>query len=281
MHPMSPEASFLFSGTVGDAYVALCKLAQRALKAPCTLQRLSRHPGDALPAALARLFPGVTYVEPYVHFDTIEDMRVYAYAHAHRYTNIYFDGDGRGLEPDDPPGVELCPYPELALAPAVRDRSRPRVGIQLHSGSIPATCKRLELAWVTELAERLHAADVEVVLTGTGAGYDPAALAELPRRPGVTSLVGALDVPEWLAELAALDLLVSPEGCAVFFASSQRVPCLTFYDDAKALLRMAPPWRDRNVCMRLPDRPPAGFLRPIPAAAAASIVLAKIAPERA
>ncbi len=292
MTPTTPtdsgDAPYLFSGTVGDAYVALCKLHRRARQRPCSLRRMSRHGGDAMVAQLCDLFEGVTYVEPSLHFDRIEDMRTYAFDHARRYTNIYADGEGRGLEPDDPPEAALCDFPTLTLQPAARTRGRLRVGIQLHSGSIAATSKRLDPTWVAQLAHKLADAGLEVVLLGTGGGYEPEQLQRLPGEdePGeraIDNLVGRTEFRDWLSHLAALDMLVSPEGCSVFFASSQRVPCLAFYDDVNALLRMAPAWRRQGIFVRFGDeqRTADRLLQPMSASQAASIVLARLDPRSA
>ena len=86
---------FYFSGTVGDAFIAMCKL--RTLGRPYTIRRLCRIPGsDSVIRNVAALFTECTYVEPYLHFDTIPAMRDFAYSVAGRYVNIFFDGDGRG-----------------------------------------------------------------------------------------------------------------------------------------------------------------------------------------
>ncbi len=66
----------------------------------------------------------------------------------------------------------------------------------------------------------------------------------------IAQLVGRDTFEEWVAILAALDLLIAPEGLATFLALSQRVPTLALYLAPDAVLRMQVAWRRSAVCLR-------------------------------
>ena len=276
---------FLFSGTLGDAYIALCKVEAFARDSPCTLRRLSRHGGiDPTVAQLAALFENVEYIPDFVAFESIDEMRHYAFAHADRFVNIFWDGDGRGNEPNDPPALRFTRYPELDLVGCVLTTRKRHVGIQLHSGCRPANHRRLEVEWIRDFCRIVADSAVGVVIMGTGEGYEGDELACLHGMgPHVLSLVGETSFQEWLGILANVDYLITPEGFACFFALSQRTPSLVLFEDTQALLRMPPEWRANATCVRPVQVIHKGTMRwiPLPSSQAASLVLARLDPEAA
>jgi ADP-heptose:LPS heptosyltransferase len=245
------NVEYLFSGTLGDAYIALCKIAARARCRPCLLRRLDRQPGiDPTIARVARLFPGVEYVEDYLHFETLEAMRHYAFASADRYINIFWDRDGRGNEPDDPPDLKFTAFPKFDLPRAALQGRRMRIGVQVHSGIRPDAPRVLSIPWIVELCRLLSAADLQLLLFGTGvvlSAEEHQALATLSNN--CINLIGSTDLLEWLGCLRELNYLISIDGFAAYFALSQRVPTLVVFREREAVLRMAPPWRSIATCM--------------------------------
>lgn len=247
--------TYYFSGTVGDAFVAMCKLS--TLGRPYTLRRLCRHPvGDSTIERLSRMFAGCRYVTPYIHFDTIEEMRTYAFRHAGHYVNIYFDGDGRGGEPDDPPGVRFDPHPTYVRSaqtePAVVDDRH--VVVHLHAGARPDSPRAFDTGWVRELCDSLRPASYQIVLTGTGECYTEAELRRLPQSSRqVINLVGRDTFEQWIDLLSSADLAVLPEGLPAFMTLSQGVPAIVFYQDESAVQRMPYEWRRLATFVRIDD----------------------------
>lgn len=275
---------YLFSGTVGDAYIALCKLVKIARATGCSLRRLCRHSGsDHAIAQLAELFPGVSYSTNFHKFDTIPEMRDYAFSQASRYVNIYWDGRGRDNEPDDAPGVIFTPYPKLLLKKKRLTRRRRLVAIQLNSGS-RAGCRRLlDIEWVLDFCRALERSEIAVLILGTAEGYSEEELLLLKSLPfGSDNMVGPSSIKSWLEFVCGVDLLIAPEGVVTFFALSQRVPTLVAFEDPSALLRMPQQWRNNAICMRpcLHARHDTS-VRWIPHSATdlADIVLARLDPE--
>jgi hypothetical protein len=268
---------------VGDSFIALCKLASRAEQAPCRLRRICLHAGsDSIIVRLAALFPKVTYEPDFVHFTSIAAMRAYAFANRDRYLNIFADGDGRGNEPDDPPGLRLEPHPELRLTSAIEMSPSPVVGIHMHSGTAASGPRVLSTRSVVSFCEAVSGSAVQVMLFGTGEVFADAELACLGALgPNVTNMVGRDTFDEWVGMLAAVDLLIAPEGLATFLAMSQRVPTLALFDRADAVLRMPWEWRRLAVCVRPPVSEVLGRERwglPDPATLAGA-VLARLDPD--
>jgi ADP-heptose:LPS heptosyltransferase len=278
---LADQPAFLFSGTLGDAYIALCKLDSRPDRFPCTLQRMCRDAGsDVAISELASLFANVEYLPEFIQFETIPEMRDYAFAHARQYISIFFDGHGRGNEPDDAGGIAFNPYPKLDLMRPPLSTNAPHVGIQMHSGSRAEDQRRLDIDWVMDIAELLAESKVETVLLGTGDPFERTELErlrELP--PSATNLIGCTSLLEWLGYLSAMDYVISPDGLAAFFAMSQRVPTLMAFQENLAVLRLHESWRANAVTLR-PHVSINGAWIPLEAEQATTLVLSRIDPDR-
>ena len=247
---------YMFSGTVGDAYIAMCKLS--SLGRPYQLRRLSRHAGsDDTISKLTRLFPDCRYVTPYIHFDTIDEMRAYAFRHCGEYVNIFFDGNGRGNEPDDPPGIGFLTGSGPRLSSSIetfRDMER-HIIIHLHAGSRPESPRALNAHWVRDLCKEVCPCTYEVILTGTGECYSQAELKQLPgEKIGVSNIVGKDTFDQWVELLTTAKLAVLPEGLPAFLALSHGVPTIVFFRDPTAILRMPYEWRRLATFIRVGGR---------------------------
>jgi hypothetical protein len=237
---------YFFSGTLGDAFVAFCKLS--SLNETVRVTRLCNVPGvNHLIKELSLIFPNIIFNEDYYHFDTIVDMRDFAFAQKDKYINIYWDGNGRSNEPDDPLDIIFEPHPRLTLEPADDENKKGlKIGIQLHSGARSGHQRALDIEWITSLirAELQMGYDGNVEIYGIGTGYNKLELDELASLPNVTVKVSQQSIISWLSSIASLDFFVSPEGLAVFFALSQKVHTLNIYEDRSSIQRMPKEWRD-------------------------------------
>jgi hypothetical protein len=279
------KTEYLFSGTLGDAYIALCKLDSRPGRAPCSLRRLCQHSGsDNAISEVAALFDGVEYLPDFIKFDSILEMRDYAFKHADRYVNIFWDGKGHGNEPDDPPELGYSAHPEIKLRrPTLAMRKR-HVGIQLHSGSRRESPRRLSVSWVLELCRLLAHSEIGVFVLGTGEGYAAEEIELLRSMPaGAASVVGSSTVTEWLGYIAAVDYLITPDGLASFFSLSQKVPTLMLFQEQFALLRLHPLWRENALCLHPQVEMQSSDSTWVPFAAEqmATLLLARFDPEAA
>lgn len=280
---------FYFSGTIGDAYIALCKLYDYALKTPCQLRRLCRTIGaDPLIEEICKLFPNIEYVQPYIHFNSISEMRSFAEENRERYINIFYDGNGRGNEPDDPGFLNFSSFPKLNLPVSPKDTAVTKIGIQLNSGSRKENSKLLDINWVDEFCAHLHHRTLEVYVFGSGNYFSDSELNALTGLPSnVFNLFNKTSINKWLSGVASLDFFISPEGFPAFWALSQKVPSLIFYKGTDAVLRMSKFWRNMAICIKVEQESHdhlsghTSRIYPLHPAHAASIVLTKLLPDLA
>jgi glycosyltransferase involved in cell wall biosynthesis len=241
--PDDGDGTYYFSGAVGDGYIALCKLASSGK--PARLRRLCRFAGaDQHLTFISQFFPNITYDPNFIKFDTIADMASFAFGRQPRYINIFADGNGRGREPDDPPECSSYAAP-VGVRPVLPvEVNNPVVGIHLHSGVIAGLQRALDVAFVADLCARLSGLDITVLLLGTGDVYEESELGELEDLgPNVINLVGKDTIEIWTSCLAALDLLIAPDGLATFFALSCGVPAVVFYQAPDVVIRSPSEWR--------------------------------------
>ncbi len=237
---------YFFSGTLGDAFIAFCKLS--SLKETVRVTRLCNvHDVNHLIKELSMAFPNIIYNDDYHHFQDIADMRNFAFSQKDRYINIYWDGIGRSNEPNDPAGIIFEPHPFLDLKPVETiDKEGLKIGIQLHSGTRINHQRALDIEWIVQLIETniKMGYDGRVEIYGTGTDYSRMELNLLASLPNVTVKVGQQSLIQWIHSIASLDFFIAPEGLAVFFALSQRVPTLNIYEDRSSIQRMTKEWRD-------------------------------------
>jgi hypothetical protein len=284
MYQDQSQDEYFFSGTFGDAYVALCKLDSIAQQQSRKLRRLCRFPGfDKKIGELAALFNGISYQEEYIHFETNDQMRVFAFENRDRYINIFFDGNGRGNEPDDPEGIVYNPYPNLNLRRPSFNNEKKHVGIQLKSGGRAEKQRRLDIKWISEFAQVTKGEQIDIHLFGLPNDLSAGDLEAIDHMPSHVKSHIDNDFTDWLGHLAAVDYLIAPEGLATFFALSQKVPTIVLYNEKEAVLRLAKEWHNHALCMRpiiVNDNEGMNRWMPMPPQQALSVVLSRLAPER-
>lgn len=229
------------------------------------------------------MFNGIVYSKDYMHFDQIDQMRVYAYKNQNRYINIFFDGDGRGNEPDDPPEIIYNPFPRLKFHKPELDKSRTNIGIQLNSGSRAANRRSIDISWIADFVDLVAKSNMNIFILGTGDGYSHEELALLDTLPPHAHNIVGNAFSDWLGYLGSLDYLIAPEGVAAFFALSQKVPSLVMYSQNDAILRLAKEWRTNATCLRpIIKEDSVGKQRwaPMQAGQAASLILSRFNPDR-
>ena len=244
-------AEFAMSGTLGDAFIVFCKLSDYHKRTgnKVRLYHYTKYPEFG--ATLQRFFnlsPYIEYVYPPTYMDgpyNVDDCRRMAAPHV----NIFWDGKGQGVLPDDPPEIGFDPFPQIQFGPVPLEPTKCRVGIQLHSGKFPGNFKGFSLRWVSAICRSLESEQFRVHLFGTAEGYRQSAVDHIARTNGVSNLVGKLSFEEWLKHVAAMDFFITPEGLPAFWAMSQRVRSLVFFDFADILARIPPEWRESHVLM--------------------------------
>jgi hypothetical protein len=162
------------------------------------------------------------------------------------YVNPYWDGKARGeILKNDPPDILMEPFPEV-FHKSERDTTSPakRIVIQVHSGKKGFNSKFISRHWLRRLLECLETLPCEMVLLGTESRYWNRRACCSRKNGNSGNLLGKTGFEEWLRELLAADCLITPEGFASFFACSQKIPTMAFYQFESILAHIHPKWRD-------------------------------------
>lgn len=239
------------SGTLGDAFIVFCKLSayHKRTGNKVRLHHYTKFPelGEALQRFFG-LIPYIEYVYPPTYMDgpyNVDDCRRMVAPHV----NIFWDGRGQGILPDDPPEIGFDPFPKIEFGAVALEPTGCHVGIQLHSGKFPSNFKGFSLHWIADICQNLESDQFRVHLFGTGEGYRRSDVERIANTNGVANLVGKLSLEDWLKRVASMDFFITPEGLPAFWAMSQRVRSLVFFDFAEILARVPPEWRESNVLM--------------------------------
>jgi len=240
------------SGTLGDAFTVFCKLSgyHKRTGNHVRLYRYNQFPGfdDVLSQFFGQI-PYIEYIIASVYIESgpysIEDCASFKGPHI----STFWDGDGRGIYPDDPRDMEFDPYPEVYIEPANLKGKNFRVGIQLHSGKVGGNFKGFALRWLAALRRWLPSKEFDVYLFGTGDGYNIKRVRRFCERHNIQNYVGKTNFLEWMGYIKSMDFFITPVGFSAFFAMSQRVRSLVFLRYSRTLFRVPPDWRRENIIM--------------------------------
>ena len=241
-----------FSGTLGDAFIVLCKLYGRHKKTneQYELIRYSQHPNmDGFIKSLFKTVSFVEYKTPCKVVKSKNDLQDKLSQLSFDYLNVSWDGTDHGTAKSDPAGFDLDPYPRLAVPKIDLNRKSFKIGIQLHSGKIHGNFKGFSMKWISDLRKWLSKEKFEIYLFGTGDGYSLSKVEQLCKKQRIKCLAGKTDFMEWLSYIKSMDFFITPEGFSAFFAMSQRVRSLVFYTDYQILGRVHPDWQRENIIM--------------------------------
>jgi len=242
----------LFSGTLGDAFIVICKVYNIHQKTGerFNLFRYSIWPGmDSPIRQLTELTGFIEYPEKCRTVKNVgETIREVV-----RAKEPYINPSWNGYTPEswnqDPDGINMEPFPSLNLDSWHKENTKNRIGIQLHSGQVGGNFKGLSLNWVDRILKFIPRNEYEIHFFGTGDGLNQRKINRICLDHGINNHIGKTDFKQWLSMLAGLDFLITPEGFPAFFAMSQRVKTLVFYTDYQILGRVHPEWRKRNILM--------------------------------
>ena len=242
---------FTFSGTLGDAFLVLCKLSDYHKNTGHNV-RLHRQSEfiefDDPISKLCSLFPYVEYVIPSTYFDSKSGLKRPSFNGD--YINTTISGISAKEFPHDPQYIDFDPYPILDLNPASFPKTSLNIGIQLHTGKLATNYKGLSIEWIKSVITFLNIHfDKKIVfyIFGTGEGYDDKDLNELLNLPNTNFLVGKTSFVDWVSSIVSLDFFITPEGFSSYVAMSQKIPSLVFYTSDLILLGIHDKWRNSSV----------------------------------
>lgn len=242
---------FTFSGTLGDAFLVLCKLSDYHKNTGHNV-RLHRQSEfvefDDLISKLCSLFPYVEYVIPCTYFDSKSGLKRPSFNGD--YINTTISGISAKEFPHDPHYIHFDPYPVLDLNPASFSKTSLNIGIQLHTGKLATNYKGLSIEWIKSVITFLNIhfdKKIEFYIFGTGEGYDDTDLNKLLILQNTNVLVGETSFVDWVSSIVSLDFFITPEGFSAYLAMSQKIPSLVFYTSDLILLGIHEKWRNRSV----------------------------------
>ena len=240
-----------FSGTLGDAFIVLCKIYNLHKKTgkKYKLYRYSSWPEMDIPIMkLIELFDYIEYPEKCRTVKNKYEL-INILTGEETYINPSWNGYTDESWNKDPEGISMDPFPNLGLNSWPKVNNLKRIGIQLHSGKSKGNFKAFSFTWLDKVLKYIPANKYEIHIYGTGDGLKNSSIKLLTTKYGLYNHVGKTDFKEWIFMLAGLDFLITPEGFSAFFAMSQRVKTLAFYTDYQILGRVHPEWRKGNILM--------------------------------
>ena len=246
---MTSKVEFSISGTLGDAFLAFCKLSgyHERTGNQIRLYRYSGYPGFDVP--LSQFFqqiPYIEYITPciYLNYNVLHSIKDWP-AFQGLYINSGWNSDGHGIFPNDPGEVKFNPFPEVYIDPV--ELKGKNLGIQLHCGSIGHNFRGFSVSWVGSLAQRLKDLEATIHVLGTGSGYNKRELKQLDQISNIQNWIGKTKFLGWLSLIKSMDAFISLEGFSTFFAMSQRVPTFLYNQYRPGIMgSVHPAWRDAS-----------------------------------
>jgi hypothetical protein len=244
---------FSMCGTLGDVFIVYCKLYNYWEKTgeKVGLRRYNKH--VSLDKPISDFFfniPFVKYLSPCKNVASPEEIPEENLLAA-PYINVYWDGNARGEDINDPPYIKMEPYPNVFVQSDTNiDKRKICVGIQLHSGKLESNFKGFSLRWVIKIKKLLPDKKCDVFLFGTGDGYKLAEIEKVCKKYDIHNFVAKTTINQWLSKILMMDYFITPEGLAAFFAMSQRIPSIVFFTTNTILCRVPPIWRKSNLLIK-------------------------------
>lgn len=251
-----PVTKIATAGTLGDAFIILCKLYGRHKNTGERFQviRFSSHPQmDGVIEALYSTVSFVEYITPCRVTMGYDELKRNLSALPYDYINSTWDGkEDIGLK-TEPEGFPMECYPELDV-PAVEVKSTKfNLGIQLHCGSDNVNCRGFSLRWLGNIRKHFPLEKYDIYLFGTGApSYPPSSVEDVCRKAEIINKVGQLTFNEWLSYMRSMNVFISFEGFSALFAMSQKVKTLLYNQYPYGIDRtMHPAWYENNMVVQL------------------------------
>ena len=242
--PSASTTTLVFAGTLGDAFIVLCKLYVQ-YKTHGRHFRLIRHSmRPEMDKPIAQLFgatPFIDYVTPCRAFDNLDDLHQALRNSGYDCINTHWqkgEGETYPLDYDD-----LNPYPVLQTPTVTVPQDLPNIGIQLHCGAEGSNFRGFSLSWLAKVRKMLPPEDCHIHLFGTGAAcYQKSLVEALCREHKINNLLGQCSFTQWLSFIKSMDIFISLEGFAALFSMSQKVPSIVYNQYACRI--------DRSICPR-------------------------------
>jgi len=222
--------TLVFGGTLGDAFIVLCKLYSQHKKYG-TRFRLIRY--DLFPqydqaiSDMFKMVPCIEYLSPCRVYVSIPDLISAIKQCPHKYINTKWHKDDLETYPLDYDSLD--PFPEIAPIMPSMERSKIAIGIQLYCGATGHNFRGFSLAWLKKLRKHFPANEYILYLIGKGNGcYNVSSIENICRENDILNKLDTTSFSEWLGFIKSMDYFVSFEGLSAFYAMSQRIRTLMY-----------------------------------------------------
>lgn len=219
-----------FSGTLGDAFIVLCKLysQHKITGEKYRLIRYSLHPGMDVP--IEKMFKTVSFIEylmPCKKCENVEEVVISIKKSKYKVVSTRWQEDEFETYSIDYNNFD--PFPKVKTTELHLASEHFNVGIQLHCGSEGANFRGFSLTWLNKVREIMPSNKFSIYLFGTGAScYSKSEIASICEELKIINMVGKTDFHTFMGYIKAMDYFISLEGFGALFAMSQKVKTLLY-----------------------------------------------------
>jgi hypothetical protein len=252
--PKSSIETLAFGGTLGDAFIVLCKLycQYKTNGKHFRLIRYCLHPGmDAVIKKMFETVPFIEYITPCEVYNDIEDLNKAIKNTKYKY--ICTKWQKRKSETYAVDYENLDPFPLIDLKKPDVSQHSTNIGIQLYCGTEGHNFRGFSLNWLKAVRKFLPLKKFTIYLFGTTTKcYQGADIERICTQQDIVNMVGKTDFSEWMSFIKAMDCFISLEGFSAFFAMSQRIPTLVFNQYIYSINNSVHPlWAKDNIIINI------------------------------
>ena len=241
---------YVSSGTLGDAFIVFCKLENFIKNNHGVQVYLEWHSIHKNMLILVENFFKI--VEPSIIVDTVlqkskKDVNEAVFSNKKKdpinsNSNGYIYEDG--IKYSDPIYLKMNPFPLKKFKKKFIKNQKIKIGFQVHTGKNGYNKKIISPQWIKETINGLDRNIYEVILYGNDNALEEN---KIFKNLKVINLINKLSFKDWMKKIKKLDFLVSPEGFSAFWAMSNKVTTLMFYNDDSIIERLHKTWIENNI----------------------------------
>ncbi len=249
--------NFVIGGTLGDAFIAYCKLYDYWKKTDDNIQVFRMNIHQEFDKPLSLFFNNISFIKystPCItKFNPTWEKKEADVKLPGDYINIYWDGIGRYGDRDDPAGIKMDPFPNSFITPDQSiEKNKFCVGIQLNSGGHKGNERGISLTWIKNLRGILSVKRYSIYLFGTEPSTDKRKKIEtLCLNNQINNFVNKTSFLEWLSIVSRMDYFITFEGLSAYFSMSQKISTFVFFIVPSIILRLPIEWRKQNIIWKI------------------------------
>lgn len=240
--------NYIFSGTLGDAFIVACKLHSIKSLKLVRVRRISRWTNmDTLIKDMFDLFDGIEYEIPCEKFENESD-RIHKIKYSNRkYIDVSWDNSDKRVPSEINENLEMQPFPNLKIDVFHKKHASKVIGLQVNSGKKGGNYKHFDFETVQKLVKLVTGQGWQLKIFGTDLNIGNKIELMSRGNTNISNYIGKASFKQWLSELKQVDFFITPEGFPAFFAMSQKIRTIVFYNDIEVLKRIHPQWKNYSI----------------------------------